>query len=571
MNRLDLTRWLVRHTRQFLPTLTLAVLARVVGQLLGVALLVVAVSRLAAAAAGESVSIAGTIWLLAAIALVKAGLRYAEHYAGHWVAFTSLQSLRNLFFDSLIPQAPAATRGKAGAELTERATRDIDRIEVFFAHTLPPAVTSILVPAASLVWLGVAVDPRLALAAAPFIIGGVVVAPWLAGRATWRAAAKVAGKRGDIAAHLGDDLQGMREVLAFNAVDRRLAGLDQADAALVAARARSGRIQAVRAAVGTVLQLAAVAAPLLAGVWLGLPAANIAVAIAVVVALWKPAQGVDDFVTGLDASFAAAERIRRVVDGVVRVTDPERPSPEPPGSTLALVGVTMTYPGATAPALNAVTVSFPARSWSRVVGVSGSGKSTLATLLPRGFDPEAGSVRLGGVDVRELLVDDVRRRVALVAQRPTMLKLSLAANLRLAAPGATDTQLAAALHAVALDDWCAALPERFETPIGERGTTLSGGQLQRLALARALVGRPDVLVLDEALSQLDAATAAQVCARIAAGYPDLTVVEVTHRADLIPDDAPVTVLDQGRVVESGLAGFLRVLDGPLAHLQARVD
>ena len=569
MNRLDLTRWLVHHTRQFLPTLTLAVLARLAGQLLGVALLVVAVDRLGRAAAGEDISVWGSVGVLAAIAILKAVLRYAEHYAGHWVAFTALQHLRNLFFHRLVPQAPAATRGRAGAELTERATRDIDRIEVFFAHTLPPAISSVLVPATALIWLGAAVDSRLALIVAPLVVLGVVVAPWLAGRSTWRAAGRVAKGRGDIAAHLGDDFQGLREILAFGQAEQRLAGLDAADAELTKARSGSGRVQGVRAAVGTVLQLGAIIVPLIVGSAIGATAIDIAVTLAVVVALWKPTQGIDDFVTGLDASFAAAERVRRIVDGVPTVQEPTAPGALPADATVALDDVTMLYPGAERPALDAVSVSFPARCWSRLVGISGSGKSTLASLIPRGFDPASGTVRIGGVDVRGLPLDELRRRVALVSQRPTMLKGTLADNLRLGRPDATDLELVEAMRTVALDGWLAGLPQGLDTPIGERGTTVSGGQLQRVALARALVSRPEALILDEALSQLDADTAREVCARLAAFDDELTVIEITHRADLVPDDGFVTVLDEGRVVEAGTAGELRAGRGAFARLEAR--
>nr|MBP8921836.1 ABC transporter ATP-binding protein [Micropruina sp.] len=152
-SRIGLTRWLIGHTRRLVPVLGVAVVARIAGQLMGVALLVLAADAIARTSSGTAVSLPGLVGLLAAVALGKALLRYLEHYAGHWVAFTALQRLRELFFDRLIPQAPAATTGRAGAELTERATRDIDRIEVFFAHTLPPAVAAVAVPGVALAWL----------------------------------------------------------------------------------------------------------------------------------------------------------------------------------------------------------------------------------------------------------------------------------------------------------------------------------------------------------------------------------------------------------------------------------
>jgi ABC-type transport system involved in cytochrome bd biosynthesis fused ATPase/permease subunit len=580
MSRRALARWLLGHARGLVPTLALAVVARILGQLAGVALLVTAVSALAWAWITAALSSVGvdnrtfaSLWpvigLLVGIALAKAALRYAEHYAGHWVAFTALQRLRDLFFDRLVPQTPAATRGQAGAELTQRATRDIDRIEVFFAHTLPPAVSAVVVPAVALTWLGVAVDGALATTAAPFVVAALVV-PWLAGPATWAAARRTARRRGELAAHLGDDVQGLREVLAFDLADARLASLDAASRELAAARRASGRVQALRAALGTGLQLGSLVALLSVGQAVGSLGSDVAVAAAVVVGLWKPTQGIDDFVTGLDESFAAAERVHAVVEAPPRVVDPADPAPAPSGRDVAIDGVSLTYPGAARPALDGVSLTFPSGSWSAVVGVSGGGKSTLAHLLPRGFDPDSGTVRLGGVDVSRLSLDELRSRVGFVAQRPTMLSRTLADNLRLSAPDAPDDDLVAALRVAALDDWLAGLPEGLATRIGERGSTLSGGQLQRIALARALVARPSVLVLDEALSQLDGPTARVVRDRLAALPGPMTVIEVTHRVDLLEDDTFVAVLDAGRLVASGPASTLRKHNEAFAKLEARL-
>jgi len=564
--RIALTRWLVGHTRNLLPPLWGSVIARVLGQLLGVALFVVAADALTQAATGQTVPILPLVAGLAGISLVKALLRYLEHYAGHWVAFTALQRLRELFVDRLVPQAPAATQGRAGAELTERGTRDIDRIEVFFAHTLPPAVAAVLVPAVALVWLGVGVDARLALVLAPFVLG-VLVAPFAAGHATWHAARRVAARRGQIAAHLGDDVQGIREVLAFDASSRRLAEIDKLDRALRDTRSRAGLGEGARRGVSVVLQGVSLVAVLAVAAASGLPVAHTVAALAVGVALWGPARGVDDFVSGLDAAFAATARVRQIVDATPVVGDPPDPVPLGTGSAISLSDVTFSYPDSGEPALADVSLEIAEHAWTYVVGVSGSGKSTLAGLVLRGWDPDSGVIRVGGTDIRTVALDALRSRVALVSQRPTLLSGTLADNLRLADPDADEARLRDALETAGLDDWVASLPKGLETPVAERGLGVSGGQLQRLALARALVADPGVLILDEALSQLDADTAVLVRTRLAARAGGLTIVEITHRADLIGDEAPVVVLDAGRLAQSGRAGDLRAAEGPFTRLE----
>lgn len=566
MKRLELTRWLISHTRGLLAPLGFAALARVVGHLLTVALFVVALTALAAAAAGTYAP-GRTAALLVTLALAKALLRYLEQYAGHFVAFSALQRLRELFFARLVPQAPAATTGAAGAELTDRATRDIDRIEVFFAHTFPPALATLLVPPLALTWLGAQVSWQLAGALAPFAVAAIVL-PLLVAPLTWRASERVAEARGALAAELGDDIQGVREILAFDVAAARLERADAADARVTAARNRLGLVQAVRAALKVVFQAGGLMAVVV--VVGNAPVADVAAALGVGIGLWRSVAGVDDFATGLDAAFASAQRVRDVVDAPPAVTEPATPTPLPhPGAgAVALEAVTFRYPGAPRPALQDVTVRFPAGEWSCLVGVSGSGKSTLATLLVRGWDPDDGAVTLDGLPVTSLALAQLRARVAYVPQRPVLLSGTLAGNLRLAAPHATDEELTDALAVCALDEWLGAQPDGLATATGG-GFDVSGGQLQRLALARALVSRPEVLVLDEALSQVDGPTASVIRRRLAAVRPGLTIVEITHRADLVPDEAEVFVLDAGRLVQRGRAAELRAAPGPFTRLEAR--
>lgn len=569
-SRWDLTRWLVRHTRALLPALGLSAVARVVNQVLAVLLLAMAADAFGRAAAGYPVdgwALAGGLVL---VALVKAALRYLEHYAGHWVAFTALARLRELFFARLVPQAPAATQGRAGAELTERATRDIDRVEVFFAHTFAPAVSAIVVPVVVLSWLAVAVDPRLVLAILPFLVA-VEVVPLVWGRGTWHSARAVAGRRGEIAAEIGDDIQGVREVLGFGIGEQRLESLAEADRRLGRARSKAGLNQGFRAASLLLLEAVGLVVVLLVGFAQGLDAAQVVVALAVAVGLWAPARGIDDFVAGLDAAFAAAARVHEVTEGVPAVSDPAEPVAEPQGHPVALGldHVTFRYPGSEVAVLDQVGVSFLAGQHSCVVGVSGSGKSTLAGLLLRGWDPTAGTVRLHGADLRDLRLSQLRGRVGLVPQHPTMLSGTLADNLRLAAQDAPEQDLREVLAVAGLTDWLEGLPDGLDTPVSERGQNVSGGQLQRIALARALLADPEILVLDEALSQLDAATAATVRRNLATHRAGLTTIEITHRADLIPDATFVVVLDAGRVVEQGPAGELRATVGAFTRLEAR--
>ncbi|MFV0451285.1 MAG: amino acid ABC transporter ATP-binding/permease protein [Propioniciclava sp.] len=568
-----LSGWLATHTSDLVPLLTVSVVARVTNRLLGIALLVLPVIALGRIQAGGEVIVGQQVAILVVIAVSKALLRYLEHYTGHWVAFHALQRLRVLLFERLIPQAPAATTGRSGADLTDRATRDIDRIEVFFAHTFPPAVSAVAVPTIALSWLALEVNGWMALGAALWMVAIVIFVPVLSARASWSTADDVASARGDLAAQLGDDLQGIRTLRSFNAVDRRQADIESADVSLVRLRSAAGRGAGVRAGAVSVLRAGSLLAPVLIGVNLGLPPSALAIAATVAVGCWGGMRGLDDFVSNLADAFAATARIQSAADAAPLVVDPSDPAALPADNTLTTHAASLRYPDASTQALADVDATFNAGSWTFVVGVSGSGKSTLASLLVRAWDPDSGSVLLDGVNVAGAALDDLRRRVAYVSQRPVMFSGTLADNLRLGNPTSSDEALWQALTAVDLDGWAASAADGLDSPVGERGLTVSGGQLQRLSIARSLVGQPTVLILDEALSQLDAVTADLVRNRLRGtptptGEP-LTVIEVTHRADLIPDDAWVYVLDAGRVTEAGVAGELRNQGGDFARVALR--
>jgi len=561
-SRRDLAGWLIRQTRPLLWPLGIATLARIAGDLLNVAVLVIAATGLVSVWSGTI-----DLWPLAAwligLSLVKAGLRYLEHYAGHWVAFAALQRLRELLFRRLVPQAPAATTGRASAEITARATDDIDRIEVFFAHTIPPVIAAVVVPAAALGWFAAAVDGPTALCIAVPLLLALLLPLATSGRGAAATRAELTA-RGELSVHVADDAQGLREVLAFDARAQRDGARGHIETAIRRARLRLAGDLAVREVIERMLWGAALVLVLLTGS----DVATVLLGVGLLVGLWLGGAGTDDFVSGLDAALAACARVRRVVDAPPTVVDAGTSSLPDRALDVAVDGVTFHYPQARIPALDGVDAAVAAGGWLRLVGVSGSGKSTVASLLLRAHDVDAGAVRLGGVPVQDVPLADLRRAVAVVDQRPVLFPGSVADNLRLARPDAGDDELHAALRIVALDG--GALPDGLRARVGERGAQLSGGQLQRVALARALVARPRVLVLDESLSQLDEATAGAVRARLAEMPERPTVVEITHRTDLVPDDAPVVVIDRGVVVEQGIAAELRAAEGAFARLSARL-
>ena len=247
MTRRQLSLRLLSITRRVLPPLAASIAARIVFLMIGIALFALGGWAVAGLASGESAwSIALVIVCAIGLSLLKGLARYLEQFAGHFVAFHSLAMLRNYFYDQLEPQAPAGTDRLDSGDIMNRVTKDIDRVEVFFAHTLAPVTTVIIVPILSIVWMGSAVSWTLAAVLAPFLLIVGAVIPFLGSGSTARAARELREARGAIAAHVTDSVQGVREVLAFGAEERREAEMSAIEKRISAGMGTQGRWIALR-------------------------------------------------------------------------------------------------------------------------------------------------------------------------------------------------------------------------------------------------------------------------------------------------------------------------------------
>jgi len=265
----------------------------------------------------------------------------------------------------------------------------------------------------------------------------------------------------------------------------------------------------------------------------------------------------------------AAAGMRRIAD-VLEEPDPLRSAPPratlPPRGALAVEWQEATIERKGRRVVDRVSLAVAAGGSLGITGRTGAGKSLLLQLVPRLFDPEAGRVLVGGIDVRELDVDELRRRLAFVTQEPFLFSDTLRDNLRFARPEASDAEVAAAVDHAGLTEDLAQLAAGLDTRIGERGVTLSGGQRQRATLARALLADADVLLVDDGFSAVDAETEARILAGLAAARAQRTTLLVSHRVAALHGLDRVAVLDEGRVVEIGPPDELLARGGAFARL-----
>ncbi|MEV0430272.1 ABC transporter ATP-binding protein [Micromonospora sp. NPDC050495] len=287
--------------------------------------------------------------------------------------------------------------------------------------------------------------------------------------------------------------------------------------------------------------------------------------------LFRPLMGLLNVGVTLTASLALFARIFEYLDLPVELADPARPVAVDPARVrghLRLENVTFSYPGSDTAALAGVNLDVPAGTSLALVGETGSGKSTLAALISRLHDPDAGRITVDGVDLRDLRLVDLAAIVGVVSQETYLLHATVRDNLRYARPDATDAEIEAAARAARIHDLIAALPDGYDTVVGSRGHRFSGGEKQRLAIARTLLRDPRILVLDEATSALDTETERAVQRALDELARGRTVVTIAHRLSTVRHADRIAVLDHGRIVESGSHDTLLGRNGRYASLAA---
>ncbi len=530
------------------------------------------VGALAVAAVKTGTAFGYLLLALGLLAPLAGLLHWVESWLAHDIAYRLLAEMRIELFRKLDTLAPAYLVRRRSGDLIALAAQDIETVEYFFAHTVAPALVAILVPATVLLTLFFVAWP-IALAILPFILYAAL-APWvLRTKIDWLGA-QARDRLGLLAGYVTETIQGLSDLVAFQAVERRRTGFMQAVSDYQTVRLRLLQdLTAQTAQLEICTGLGGLAVAIVGAVLVAqgtLAATTLPLLILLSLSSFLPISEIAQVSRQLADTIASTRRIYAVHHEEPAVVDGTMLPPAPVGgSAISFEGVDFAYPGARRPALQSVAVDIPPGATVAIVGPSGAGKSTLANLLLRFWDPSVGRVLIDGVDLRDFVLDHLRGRVSLVSQDTYLFNDSLRANVALARPDADENDIYRALDQAALSEFIISLPEGLDTRVGERGVQLSGGQRQRVAIARAFLKNAPTLVLDEATSHLDAVSEAQVRGALDALMRERTTIVIAHRLSTVRNADFLVVLERGRVVETGSHAELVARNGLYARLIRR--
>lgn len=485
---------------------------------------------------------------------VRALSGYLNGYLTQYAGVRILESLRLDYFRKLQALPLSFVQGRQTGDLMSRGLADTQQLQ--FTLTLlandgikqPATLISALAAVAYLAFTSEGVLLALVcLAAVPLTVFPVRYV----GRKVIRRAAQVQGQLGGVSSLFSENLSAAREVRAFGLERRETNRFADACRALITSQMKIVKYSQALTPAIEVISAAGIAVTLVYAYRGGLGLETFIALITALYGSYEPVKKLGALSNELRRGTAALDRLEVVLNEPVTVADPADPvAVGRLRGSVSFRGVGFAYqPGS--PVLEDVSVEIPAGTVCALVGPSGAGKSSFANLVPRFHDVGTGNVLIDGIDVRALRLADLRRNIAVVPQDPVLFNDSVLANILLGREGASREEVERAARDAFAHDFINALPQGYDTRVGERGAALSGGQRQRIALARAFLRDAPILILDEATSALDGESEAAIQAALRKLMAGKTVLIIAHRFSTIRDATRILVFDGGRLAGVG--------------------
>lgn len=499
---------------------------------------------------GGSVRLWGILFGVSA--LLIASMRYVEGVYAHVAAYTLLAGMRADFFHTLRGLAPACLVDREKGDIISIAIADIDTIEKFFAHTIGPIFTVFLLPLITLVYAA-SIRWQFALALLPVYVIISVLVPLVGMNAGREMGMRYRDQVGDLKSLVLESVYGLRDIQIFGIGQQRSDLLDEKSRQINStAHSMTIHRQMVNAVPTFFVYLARILLVFLAS-WVGLSStkdlSSVIILSFIVSASFSSTQTLITVVTSLLETFAAAERFFEICDDLPAVTQADPPVELSEAGDIVFENVTFRYKKGAEPVLKNVDLEVKKGEKIGIIGPSGVGKSTILRLLLRFWDPDAGEIRLDGVPLRNVSFQSLRSRVALVEQQTFIYDDTAAANIALGKPDASMEEIRLAAKRAGISTLMDRLPDGYETRLGELGNRLSGGEKQRIGIARIMLTDPDVIVMDEPTSSLDIFHEKILLKTLEDEYADKTIIIVSHRRSTLTGCDRIYRLNQGRLEE----------------------
>ncbi|MDO8720317.1 MAG: ABC transporter transmembrane domain-containing protein [Polaromonas sp.] len=506
----------------------------------------------------------------AALGLLSAGRFYMVSWLGERVT----ADLRNAVYGHVLQQSPEFFETTQTGEVLSRLTGDTTLVQTVVGSSLSMGLRNAVMGVGALIML-VYTNPYLMVQVLGVLV--LIVAPsvWF-GRRVRKLSRASQDRVADSSAIAAEVLNAIPVVQSYTAEAREAARFDQSTTDAFNTAVRRTRARSVLVA----FIIIATSAALLWGLYQGtqavmrgdITAGHLGQTVVYVIILASAAAVLGEVYGDLLRAAGATERLMELLETRSPVTSPAHPVPAHiprAGSAIKFEAVTFHYPSRPLlPALRNFSLSVAPGETVAIVGPSGAGKSTVFQLLLRFYDPATGRIELDGVATRDLALHDLRQRIGIVPQDAVIFSTSALENIRYGQPGASDDEVKAAAQAAFAHEFITALPEGYDTFLGERGVRLSGGQRQRIAIARAMLKNSPLLLLDEATSALDAESERMVQAALESAMKDRTTLVIAHRLATVQQADRILVLDHGELVEQGTHAELVQRGGIYARLAA---